>query len=131
MRCEDSRPTGLVLAGGRRACRGGPGGPGELTGTGAELLAAFPARPVAASWPATGATREQVLGRLLVPPFALAHPLSQRSRRLGVIAVVNWLEAQPGGSWQDRWMASGAEDRGDWRDLVRQLEGRPSRCPRT
>ena len=103
-----------------------PGGPGELTGTGAELLAAFPARPVAASWPATGATREQVLGRLLVPPFALAHPLSQQSRRLGVIAVVNWLEAQPGGSWQDRWMASGAEAHGDWRDLVRNWrEGRP------
>ena len=79
---------------------GGPGGPGELTGTGAELLAAFPARPVAASWPATGATRKQVLGRLLVPPFALAHPLGRQSRRLGVVAVVNWLEAQP------RWTRS-------------------------
>ena len=103
-----------------------PGGPGELTGTGAELLAAFPARPAAVSWPATGATRQQVLGRVLGPPFALAHPFSQQGRRLGVVAVVNWLEAQPGGSWQDRWMASGAEARDDWRDLVRNWrEDRP------
>ena len=32
--------------------------------------------------------------------------------------MVNWLEAQPGGSWQDRWLASGAEDAADWRILV-------------
>ncbi len=27
-------------------------------------------------------------------------------------------EAQPGGSWQDRWLASGAEDAPDWRVLA-------------
>ncbi len=57
--------------------------------------------------------------------FALAHPLSQQSRRLGLVAVVNWLEAQPGASWQDRWLASGAEAMPDWRDLARTWrEGR-------
>ncbi len=86
---------------------------------GAELLDRFPPRPMAASWPATRATRQQVLARLLAAPFALAHPVSQQSRRLGVVAVVNWLEAQPGGSWQGRWLASGAEAAPDWRDLVR------------
>jgi len=91
----------------------------ELSGTGAELLDRFPPRPVAASWPATRATRQQVLSWALAPPFALENLLSQQSRRLGVVAVVNWLEAQPGGSWQGRWLASGAEDAADWRDLVR------------
>ena len=32
--------------------------------------------------------------------------------------MLNWLEAQPGGSWQDRWLASGAEGQQDWRGLV-------------
>jgi len=87
-------------------------------GTGAELLARFPPRPACPSWPGTEASRQQVLARLLAPPFALDNPLSQQPRRLGLITVVTWLEAQPGGSWQERWLASGAEDRQDWRGLV-------------
>ncbi len=86
--------------------------------TGAELLARFPPRPAVASWPATLATRQQVLSRLLAPPFALDNPASQQGRRLGLVTVVNWLEAQPGDSWQDRWLGSGAETRGDWRELI-------------
>ena len=31
---------------------------------------------------------------------------------------MNWLRAQPGDTWQDRWLASGAESHPDWRDLV-------------
>ena len=85
---------------------------------GAELLARFPPRPAASSWPATLATRQEVLARLLAPPFPLDNPLGQQGRRLGLVSVVNWLEAQPGGSWQDRWLASGAEDAADWRILV-------------
>ena len=80
--------------------------------------ARFPPRPAAASWPATRATRQEVLARLLAPPFPLDNPLGQQGRRLGLVSVVNWLEAQPGGSWQDRWLASGAEDAADWRVLV-------------
>jgi hypothetical protein len=111
------------MAGGQR-CLPAPAGTtpdqaAALAGTGAELLGRFPPRPVAGSWPATEAARHQVLARLLAPPFALAHPVSQQSRRLGLVAVVNWLEAQPGSSWQDRWLASGAEAAPDWRDLVR------------
>lgn len=85
---------------------------------GAELRSRFPARPPADSWPATMATRTQVLARVLAAPFALPHPLSQQTRRLGVLSVVRWLEGQPGDSWQDRWRSSGAEDRPDWRDLL-------------
>ena len=44
--------------------------------------------------------------------------MAKQGRRLGLVAVVNWLEAQPGGSWQDRWLASGAETAGDWRELI-------------
>jgi hypothetical protein len=64
-----------------------------------------------------------MVARALAPPFALPHPPSQQSRRLGVLAVVNWLIAQPGDTWQDRWSASGAEDRPDWRDLVTSSGG--------
>ena len=92
--------------------------PRPAAGTGAELLARFPPRPAAPSWPETCAGRAEVLARLLAPPFALDNPLSQQARRLGLITVVNWLEAQPGQSWQARWLASGAEDQADWRDLV-------------
>ena len=89
-----------------------------VTGAGAELLARFPPRPVASSWPATETGRRQVLSRLLGSPFALDHPASQQSRRLGLIGVINWLETQPGGSWQGRWLASGAEAQPDWRALI-------------
>ncbi len=97
---------------------GRAGVPLPAGGTGAELLIRFPPRPATLSWPATLAARQQVLARLLAPPFALDNPASQQGRRLGLVAVVNWLEAQPGDSWQDRWLASGAENCGDWRELI-------------
>ena len=90
----------------------------ESPATGVALLARFPPRPVASSWPATEAGRSAVLGRVLVAPFALDNPASQQTRRLGVLAVLSWLQRQPGDSWQERWRASGAEDQPDWRDLV-------------
>src|ERR1019366_9977980 len=83
-----------------------------------ELLARSPPRAAASSWPAPRATRQEVLARLLAPPSPLDNPLSQQGRRLGLVGLVSWLEAQPGGSWQDRWLASGAEDTPDWRVLV-------------
>ena len=113
-----------MIAGGPPPAAGmvaaGPAGSIEqpVSGTGAELLARFPPRPAAWSWPATQATRQEVLARLLAPPFALDNPLGQQGRRLGLVSLAGWLEAQPGGTWQDRWLASGAEDAGDWRILV-------------
>ena len=83
---------------------------GSVKSTGAQLVAAFPPRPVAASWPATQARRSTVADRVLAAPFALDNPNSQRNRRLGLLAVLGWLRAQPGDSWQQRWHASGAED---------------------
>lgn len=63
---------------------------------GAQLLAAFPPRPLAASWPATEASRAEVLARVLAPPFTLDNRLSQQTRRMGVLAVLSWLQAHPG-----------------------------------
>ena len=89
-----------------------------LKPTGAQLLAAFPPRPLAASWPATEVSRAEVLARVLAAPFTLDNRLSQQTRRLGVLAVLSWLQTHPGGSWQQRWQASAAEDQPDWRDLI-------------
>jgi hypothetical protein len=54
-----------------------------LKPTGAQLLAAFPPRPLAASWPATEASRAEVLALVLAAPFTLDNRLSQQTRRMG------------------------------------------------
>ncbi|MFN2497142.1 MAG: hypothetical protein ABR608_14775 [Pseudonocardiaceae bacterium] len=99
---------------------------GPVKPTGAQLLASFPPRPIASSWPATEASRSAVVARVLAAPFALANPGSQQTRRLGVLAVLNWLQTYPGESWQQRWRASGAEDQLDWRDVI--TAGSAGRC---
>jgi integrase len=91
---------------------------GLVKPTGAQLLAAFPSRPIVSSWPATEASRSLVLARVLVAPFTLDNPASQQTRRLGVLAVLSWLQTRPGDSWQQRWQASGAEEQSDWRDAI-------------
>ena len=106
---ETIPPTSVDVARGMT----GPGNP-----TGAQLLASFPPRQVASSWPATEASRSQVLARVLAAPFTLDNRGSQQTRRLGVLAVLSWLATYPGASWQDRWRASSAEDHPDWRELV-------------
>ena len=110
--------AGVRAGTGTAAARPVTGIPQPGGGASADLLARFPPRPAALSWPATLAARQEVLARLLAPPFPLDNPLSQQGRRLGLVSVVSWLEAQPGGSWQDRWLASGAENTPDWRILA-------------
>jgi hypothetical protein len=103
-------PAGLLPPAGTVAALPATDIPQPVSSPVADLLARFPPRPAAVSWPATRATRQELFARLLAPPFPLDNPLSQQGRRLGLVSLVNWLEAQPGGSWQDRWLASGAED---------------------
>ena len=94
-------------------------GTGLVKTTGAQLLTAFPPRPVALI--VAGDARQAdplVLTRVLATPFTLDNPVSQQTRRLGVLAVLTWLQTHPGDSWQQRWQASGAEDQADWRDLI-------------
>jgi hypothetical protein len=67
------------------------------------------ARVPAGSWPATRASRDEVLARLTHPPFVLAGAGSQNHRVRGVRLLLDWLSDQPGDSWQQRWAASRAD----------------------
>jgi hypothetical protein len=98
---------------------------GAVKVTGAQLITAFPPRPMVTSWPATRARRSAVAERVLAAPYALDNPGSQRNRRLGVLAVLGWLQGQPGDSWQQRWRASSAEDQPDWRLSVSTEAAKP------
>jgi hypothetical protein len=78
----------------------------------------FRPRPVPAAWPATTAGRDEVLGQLTRPPFVLATAGSQKQRAAGLRLLLDWLEDQPGASWQERWLASGADTAGSrWRQV--------------
>lgn len=88
------------------------------TGTRPETLRTrFPARPAAASWPQTRLSRHAVLQRLGAAPFVVDTAAGEDNRRRGVRIVLDWLETQPGQTWRQRWLASGAEVDGrlDWR----------------
>ena len=93
-----------------RAARGRDGAAGGLSGR-AEPV---PAAPRAAAWPATTHAREQVLGQL-------TGVAAGQQRIAGIEALLDWLEDQEGGSWQERWLASGAEALGAaWLQLPAQ-----------
>ena len=86
----------------------------------ASLRIRFPSRAPAATWPATQQPREQILDRLFQPPFLPDSPTSQATRRRGLRRLLDWLGDQPGDTWQQRWIASGADAAGNpaWRELV-------------
>ncbi|MFF1655149.1 tyrosine-type recombinase/integrase [Streptomyces sp. NPDC058255] len=80
-----------------------------------------------ASWWQTRQSRESLVERLLGlftdPGAGLTR---DKTRRRGLGKLLDWLEGQPGETWQDRWMASGADDAGfEWTDLPLQGRGTP------
>ena len=80
--------------------------------------ARFAPRLVPAHWPATSASRQEALERLTRPPFVLGAAGSQKQRVTGLGLLLDWLGDQPGRSWQERWMASGADAAGSrWRQV--------------
>jgi len=82
------------------------------------VWARFPPRLVVDDWPATRWSREEVLGRLTRPPFVVANPATEHRRVRGLERLLDWLQGQPGGTWQERWLASGAEAAGTgWRTV--------------
>ena len=83
----------------------------------------YPPRLVPASWAGTSLDRDQLLARVLAPPFTDAGMRVRRTR--GVVSVVDWLADQPGCTWQERWQASGADELGNadwWRPSIDQLQ---------
>jgi integrase len=85
------------------------------------ISARFPARPRPAGWLATRQGREQVFDQLTQAPFLLNSVGAQKERRRGLVALLDWLGEQPGASWQERWLASGADTAGaGWRRLPAQ-----------
>ncbi|MFF5287737.1 tyrosine-type recombinase/integrase [Streptomyces sp. NPDC013171] len=80
-----------------------------------------------ASWWQTRQSRESLvewlLGLFTDPGAGLTR---DKTRRRGLGKLLDWLESQPGETWQDRWMASGADDAGfEWTDLALQGRGTP------
>ena len=96
------------------------------------MLQRHPPRPVPASWALTSQPKPQVIARLLAPPFPAGRANLDQERRRGVIHVLEWLEAQPGDTWQDRWITSGADAAGNppWRGLLAGWLAGSGRGPR-
>jgi len=83
-----------------------------------QVMRQFPPRPRPGAWPTTGLDWEQVSGLLLADPFPLDSYGAQRQRAASLRRVLDWLDGQPGATWQERWTAAGAEGTARWRDLV-------------
>ncbi|MDQ1306695.1 MAG: hypothetical protein QG671_2527 [Actinomycetota bacterium] len=77
----------------------------------------FPPRRPASTWVVTRLSRHGVDQRLLAAPFVADTTSGEDNRRRGIRIVLDWLATCPGDTWQQRWMASGAQDDGgiDWR----------------
>ena len=83
------------------------------------LLQRFPPRSVPPTWAMAEFPKQQVIAQLSATPFAVESAHLQHDRRRGLIRLLQWLEQQPGDTWQDRWIASGADEQGNlaWREL--------------
>ena len=92
----------------------------RLSAEAAALWQRFPPRAVAASWPASQAGRCVAASQAMACPYAAAeNDQSRYFRRPGIIRMLDWLETQPGATWQDRWQVGcrSAADQ-DWRDIA-------------
>jgi integrase len=78
-----------------------------------------PPRSPGAAWPATSLDCDAAWERLAGPPFAPAAAKARSDHRLGARLLLDWLADQPGDTWQDRWLASGADAAGNsWREVT-------------
>jgi hypothetical protein len=114
----------LVAAGTRSALMVGP----DMD----HLRRSYPPRSSAWSWPATEQPAEVIVSRLLAPPFPTEpdRPATLRRRR-GLTRLLGWLAEQPGESWQQRWLASGADAIGNaewWQPLIARVRRGSVEC---
>jgi hypothetical protein len=89
----------------------------------------FSGRPAESEWPASLLGAADILARVGMPPFRPAN--GDGYRRHGTARMLEWLAAQPGSSWQQRWKSSGAEDlpKEAWLDIPmgwRRANDRPA-----
>jgi integrase len=91
--------------------------PWQLSAEALVLWKKFPPRPVPATWIGTRRDRATVVARLSVPPFLAQDSQTRCNRKLSLLTVLDWLELQPGATWQERWESTGAgvDGRLDWR----------------
>jgi hypothetical protein len=99
---------------------------GTAQRTGPEQPPEWEPRPLPGTWWQTCQERHALAGRLLT---AFTDPGAGRgrdqTRRRGLTKLLDWLQRQPGETWQDRWLASGADAAGfEWAELP--LGGEPS-----
>jgi hypothetical protein len=84
-----------------------------------QLREHFPPRPAEPWWPHTAQPLEETLRRLTSPPYLPEVKPTRAGRRRGASKLLRWLSSHPGNTWQERWLASGAEDRpgAGWTEL--------------
>ena len=72
-----------------------------------EQQVGYEPRPSEQSWWQTGQGREALVERLLgVFADPGAGRTRDKTRRRGLAKLLDWLQRQPGDTWQDRWLAS-------------------------
>ncbi|MFF6980209.1 hypothetical protein ACFZAV_21305 [Streptomyces sp. NPDC008343] len=59
-------------------------------------------RKAPTTWWQTEELRGKVLERTLALPFTADTDTNQRTRRRGLVKLLDWLEDQPGRTWQER-----------------------------
>jgi hypothetical protein len=85
----------------------------EASTVAAERQVAYEPRPAEQDWWQTRQSREALVERLLgqfTDPGA-GHT-RDKTRRRGLAKLLDWLQRQPGDTWQNRWLASGADRAG-------------------
>ena len=115
----------MTAAGGGQALARAPGGSWPSRGLDRRTLwqparDRFPARPDVTDWPGAALPRAEAQ-RQLARVLAGGGPASQHYARVGPGALLDWLEDQPGATWQERWLASGTDQaRSGWREIPRR-----------
>ena len=85
----------------------------------ADRSAEWEPRPLPESWWQTRQGREVLVTRLLgLFTDRSTGRARDKTRRRGLTKLLDWLQCQPGDTWQEKWLASGADAAGSgWTDL--------------